>query len=91
MSGIDAAAGFAFKNRMARDQLPVLEDPQLLGVMLNLEGPATGGVGHGIEVSANRDHPLLAHPALDRQHGAVRDHRKRLQTGLLFGERRVVA
>lgn len=89
MSGIDTAAGLAFQNRMAGNQLSVLEDPKLLGVVLDLEGPAAGGVGHGIEVAADRDHSLLAHPPFDRQHGAVGDRRKRLQAGLLLGEGRV--
>ena len=55
MGRIDTAAGLAFQDRMAGDQLPVLEDPQFCHVMLDLERPAAGGIGNGIEVAADRD------------------------------------
>lgn len=40
MGRIDSAQDLAFEHGMPGDQLPVLEDPQLGGVMLDLEHPA---------------------------------------------------
>jgi len=86
MCGIDAASGLALQLRMAGDQLAILVDQQFCGVILDLERPAPSGVRDGIEVATNRDHPVLAHPALHRQHGAVRDLRERRQMGNFLGK-----
>jgi len=86
MRRINAAAGLALQYRMAGDQLAVLVNPQLGGVMLDLERPAPGGVRDGVEVAPDRYHPVLADPALYRQHRAVGDCRKLFQMGNFLGE-----
>ena len=84
MRRVDAAPRFAFQNRMTSDQLAVLVDPQFGGVMLDLERAPPGSIGNGIEVTADRDHSVLAQPPFDRQHRAVGCCRKRFEAGLFL-------
>jgi hypothetical protein len=71
------------------DQHAVLEDPDLLGVALDLDDALPRGVGDAVEVAAHRDHALVADAPLDGEHGAVGDSGVRDQRGPLLGEVRV--
>ena len=55
-----------------------------------------GRIRHAVIIAGDRDHALVADPAFDGQHRAVRDRRQRLQARLFLGKglittRRVVA
>jgi hypothetical protein len=86
VAGVDPPPVLALQHRMGGDERPVLEDADLTGVVLDLDPALLRGVGHGVEIAADRDHAFVAHPALDRQDGVVGPLRRRDQGGLLFGE-----
>ena len=89
MRGIDAALVLAFENRVRGDQRAVLEDPDFLGMVLNLDDALSRGVGDAVEIAADRDHALMADPPLDGEHGAVGNGGMGDQRRFLFGEVRV--
>ena len=78
-----AAAG---ENRMSGDQVPCLEDADLGGQDLDLDGAPAGAVGDGIEVAAERDHAVLGDPPLQLEDGSEGDRRRRQERRLLRGE-----
>ena len=53
---------------------------------LDLDRPAAGAVGDGVEVAADRDHALARDAALEAEHGVERPGRQGLEGRLLLGE-----
>ena len=60
----DAALAAALEHGMGGDALAVLQDVDLGRGDLDLDGAASGAVGHGVEIAADRDHALARDPAL---------------------------
>ena len=54
----------------------VLEDLDLGGGDLHLDGTAAGAVGDGVEIAADRDHALVGDAALEAEHGVERSGRQ---------------
>ena len=67
MAWLDPFAVFAFQHRMPGDELPFLKDPDLMGMVLDLDHAAAGGVGHAVIIAGYRHEPLAADPPLDGQ------------------------
>ena len=67
MAGLDAPLMRAFENGMGGDQKTILEDADLFGQRVHLDGSAFGRVGNGIEVAADADHALTADASLKLQ------------------------
>ena len=64
----DAAPAAAFEHRMGGDQPAVLDDAQLGGGDLHLDGAAARAVGDRVEVAADRDHALVRDAPLEAEH-----------------------
>ena len=82
----DAAPAAALEHGMDGDEPAVLEDPDLGGGDLNLDGTPAGAVGDGVEIAADRDHALVGDPPLEAEDGVERPGRQRLESRLLLGE-----
>lgn len=65
MTWLDTLAVFAFQHGMTGDKLPHPEDPDLMGMMLDLDNPATGGVRHAVIIARHRDHAFATDPPFD--------------------------
>ena len=66
---------------MGGDQLAVLQDVDLGGGDLDLDGTAAGAVGHGVEIAADRDHALAGDAALQASTALNGPAGKRLEDG----------
>lgn len=86
MARINAALVLALDHRVPGNQRSILEYLKLGHMMLDLKCPTPRGIGHRVEVAANRDHAFLADPALNCQHRAVGIGRQRLQGREFLGE-----
>lgn len=86
MSGRDAPLMRPFENGMSGDQKAILEDTDLFGQRMHLDGPAFGRVGNGIEVAADADHALTTDAPLQLQDRPERRQRQRPQRRLFLGE-----
>lgn len=71
MAGIDPALVLALQHRVACDQLAVLEDSNLGGMVLDLDNPPPCCVGDTVLIASNSDHPFLADPPFHGQHRIV--------------------
>lgn len=79
MARLDAALMAPLQDGMGGDQRAVLEDPDLVGQGVNLDGAAPGGVGHGIRVAADADHSFPTDASLELQDRTERRQRQRSQ------------
>ena len=82
----DAAPAAAVEHGMGGDEPAILDDPDLGGGDLDLDGAPPRPVGNGVEVAADRDHALVGDAALEPQHGVERPGRERPEGGPLLGE-----
>ena len=62
MAGIDPALVLALQHRMARDQLAVLEDPNLGGMVLDLDDPPPCGVRNTVLVASRLTFEVAEEP-----------------------------
>ena len=83
---VDPALVAPLQDGVAGDEPAVLEDPDLLGVALDLDDALPRGVGDRVEVAAHQDHALVADAPLDGEHGAVGDGRVRDQRRPFLGK-----
>ena len=86
MVGIDAAPVFALENRVNGEESAVLEDADLARMALHLDDALSRGVGHAVEVAADRDHAFVTDAALDSEHRAIGHGGMQDQGGFLLGE-----
>ncbi len=86
MRGVDAALVLSFQNRVRGDLGAVLEDPNLMRMVLDLDDALSGRVRDAVVIAVDRDHTLVTDPSLDGQHGAIRDRRQHRQARLFFGK-----
>ena len=56
MTWLDTLAVITFQHRMTGDELPFFKDLDLMGMMLDLDNPAPGGVRHAVIVACHCDH-----------------------------------
>ena len=82
----DAALAAAVDHGVHGDDSALLEDPDLVGGAVHLDGAPPGRVGHAVEVAIDGDHAVLSDAALQTQHGLERPGWQRLQAGPLLGE-----
>jgi hypothetical protein len=82
----DPALTAALKHGVARDQPVLLEDAQLVGEQVHLDGAAAGAVRHAVEIAVDRDHAVAGDPPLQAQRGLERAGWQRLEEGPLLSE-----
>ncbi len=82
----DTAPAAAIEHGMGGNQPAILEDVHLRGGDLDLDGAAAGAVGDGVEIAADRDHPLVGDAAPEAEDGVERPGRQTLEGGPLIGE-----
>jgi hypothetical protein len=58
MAGLDTLAVFAFQHWMPGNQLPFLEYPDLMRMVLNLDHTAAGSVGHTTRHAQSGQHGI---------------------------------
>jgi len=64
MAGNDAALAASVHDGMDGDHAAVLEDADLAGGAVHLDGAAARGVGHAVEVAVDGDHAVAGDAAL---------------------------
>jgi len=84
--GDDAALAAAVEDGMDGDDLAILDDADLVGGTLHLDGPAPCGVGHAVKVAIHGHHAVPGDAPLQPQHGLERPGWERLQAGALLGK-----
>ena len=63
----------AFERSMGGDERAVLEDADLVGEYVNIEDPATCGVGDAVEIAAHAHHALMGEASFELQHRTIGD------------------
>ncbi|KAG5735224.1 hypothetical protein E4T56_gene17581, partial [Termitomyces sp. T112] len=69
VSWLDTFAVLAFDHRMSGDELPFLEDPHLVGMVLAFDHPAAGGNGHAVRIASHGHPDFPANPQPDPYDG----------------------
>ena len=86
MPGDDAALAAALQHRMDRDHPRVFQDAHLAGGGVHLHRPPASGVGHAVEIAADRDHAVAGDAPLEAQHRLERAGRQRQQMRAFLGK-----
>ena len=73
MRGVDPSLVFAAQDGMARDELPVFKNPNLMSMVLYLKNPFSRCVRHAVVIARDRDHAFMADAALNGQNSIVWD------------------
>ncbi len=86
MARRDTALVAAFQDGMSGDQRAVIEDADLVGQRMHLDGSAPGRIRDAVKIAADADHALARDAALQTQHRPERYQRQWPQMQLLLGE-----
>lgn len=86
MPGGDPALATALHDRVHGDDLPLLENAQLMGQAVHFDDAPTRTVGHAVEIAADGNHTVAGDPPLEPQNRLENSRRQRLQHWALLGE-----
>ena len=85
MRRIDPVLSAPLQDRMLGNDIAQVDDPDLVGQLLDFDD-AAGAIGNAVIVAADRDHAVVADPALQLQNRIEAPCWERLQLRLLGGK-----